>query len=191
MGRAALLTLVGRYAHASRIEELAVTEAVSLLEIQKLMYFLQEAGQPLQLAYDKGRYGPYAENLNHVVQTLEGHYLRGYGDRTQRIVALAPVALQPGAEDEAQQWLAEHGDDATIARVRSVLRLFRGFASAYGAELLATVHWTATREAPGQDSDPAALTRLISAWNERKGRVFTQDHIASAFSHLEGLGWIG
>lgn len=35
-------------------------------EIQKLMYYLQEAGQPLRPGIAKGRYGPYAENLKPV-----------------------------------------------------------------------------------------------------------------------------
>lgn len=37
---------------------------MSLLEIQKLAYFLQEAGEPLKLNFVKQQYGPYAENLN-------------------------------------------------------------------------------------------------------------------------------
>lgn len=53
------------------------------LEIQKLAYFLQMAGEPLRLRYDKHQYGPYADNLNHVLQVIEGHYIRGYGDRNQ------------------------------------------------------------------------------------------------------------
>ena len=39
---------------------------VTLLEVHKLMYFMQEAGQPLRLRYAKAPYGPYAENLRHV-----------------------------------------------------------------------------------------------------------------------------
>jgi len=57
---------------------------LSLLEIQKLAYFLQVAGEPLRLEYVKQKYGPYAENLNFVLQLLEGHYIRGYGDRSVR-----------------------------------------------------------------------------------------------------------
>jgi len=76
-GRAALLTTLGHYVRLSQSEQAAVLKGASLLEIQKLMYFLQEAGQPLHLNYAKARYGPYAENLNHVLQALEGHYLRG------------------------------------------------------------------------------------------------------------------
>src|SRR5208283_3821699 len=36
---------------------------LSLLEIQKLAYFLQVAGEPLKLQFVKQKYGPYAEKL--------------------------------------------------------------------------------------------------------------------------------
>jgi uncharacterized protein YwgA len=38
---------------------------VTLIEVQKLMYFMQEAGEPLRLNYIKHHYGPYADNLRH------------------------------------------------------------------------------------------------------------------------------
>ena len=53
---------------------------LTLLEVQKLAYFLQESGEPLKLKYEAGIYGPYAENLNKVLQVIEGHFTRGYGD---------------------------------------------------------------------------------------------------------------
>jgi hypothetical protein len=61
-GRAALLTTLCHYVRLSHFEQAAVMTGASLLEIQKLMYFLQEPGQPLHLSYGKARYGPYAEN---------------------------------------------------------------------------------------------------------------------------------
>src|SRR5581483_8654919 len=48
----------------------------TLLEIQKLAYFLQEAGEVLQLKYEAGRYGPYAANLNKVLERIKGHFIR-------------------------------------------------------------------------------------------------------------------
>ncbi|MBI2350268.1 MAG: macro domain-containing protein, partial [Deltaproteobacteria bacterium] len=44
----------------------------TLLEIQKLGYFLQEAGENLRLRYEAGLYGPYATNLNKVLERIEG-----------------------------------------------------------------------------------------------------------------------
>jgi O-acetyl-ADP-ribose deacetylase (regulator of RNase III) len=189
-GRAALLAMVGSYVRLSQLEEAAIGDGASLLEIQKLMYFLQERGQPLRLDYVKGRYGPYAANLNHALEPLEGHYVRGYGDRSDRVLKLSPISLIPGAVNEATQWLEEHADDKTSDRISVVSELVTGFASAYGVELLATVHWTSTREAPGGSTDPAVLTEIISNWNERKGRLFTEAHVGKAISRLEELGWI-
>lgn len=42
--------------------------------IHKLMYFVQEAGEPLRLRYTKALYGPYAENLRQVLAHVEGHF---------------------------------------------------------------------------------------------------------------------
>lgn len=51
---------------------------VTLLEVHKLMYFMQVAGEPLRLRYAKAPYGPYAENLRHALKAVEGHLLSGY-----------------------------------------------------------------------------------------------------------------
>lgn len=54
--------------------------SISLLEVHKLMYFLQAAGEPLRLRYVKAPYGPYAENLRHVLLAVEGHLVSEYAD---------------------------------------------------------------------------------------------------------------
>lgn len=190
VGRAALLAMMGSYVRLSQREEAATGDGASLLEIQKLMYFLQERGQQLKLDYVKGRYGPYAANLNHALEPLEGHYVRGYGDRSDYVLKLSPISLIPGAVNEATHWLKEHADDKTSDRISAVEELVTGFASAYGVELLATVHWTSTREAAEGSTDPAVLAEIIGNWNERKGRLFTEVHVGKAISRLEELGWI-
>lgn len=187
-GRAALLSLVSRYVELRQSEQPAAPDGASLLEIQKLMYFLQEAGQPLRLKFAKARYGPYAENLNPVLQVLEGHYLRGYGDRSQEVRQLRPISVMQGAEDEASAGVAKDAEP-TADRIDVVLRLINGFASAYGLELLATVHWVMTREG-GMLADPAALTHLVRSWSQRKSRLFTDAHVRTAAEHLAQQGWL-
>ncbi|MCX6916738.1 MAG: macro domain-containing protein, partial [Verrucomicrobia bacterium] len=68
-GRAALLGIFSKY--------LIPGYELTMLEIQKLAYFLQEAGEPLRLQFMKEKYGPYAETLHHVLQRIEGHFIRG------------------------------------------------------------------------------------------------------------------
>ena len=73
-GRAALVGLVRQYLGG------LLDPIVTLIEVHKLMYFLQEAGEPLRLRYAKALYGPYAENLRHVLRQIEGHFVAGYAD---------------------------------------------------------------------------------------------------------------
>ena len=73
IGRAAIIVLIGKY------NEITLDEGVTLLEIQKLMYFMQAAGEPLRLRYAKGKYGPYADNLRQVLNILERHFIVGFG----------------------------------------------------------------------------------------------------------------
>ncbi len=161
----------------------------TLLEIQKLAYFLQSAGEPLKLNYEAGKYGPYAHNLNKVLERLEGHYVRGYGDSQKKD---AEIELLPGAVEAAEAFLDQ--DSRSRVRLRRVSELIEGFETPYGMELLATVHWVATRgEAGGEPPvrDVEAAIRAVHRWNPRKQWIFTPEHIRIAWDHLSHLGWLG
>ena len=97
-GRAVLVNLMHRYISG------LLDPYVTLLEVHKLMYFMEVAGEPLKLNYvQKGRYGPYAENLRHVLRAVEGHLVSGYADGGD-----APdkqLDLVPGAVDDARAFL--------------------------------------------------------------------------------------
>lgn len=174
-GRAALVALMRRYLGA------LLDPSISLLEVHKLMYFLQAAGQPLRLRYVKAPYGPYAENLRHVLKSVEGHLISGYangGDAPDK-----PLALVPGAVEEAERYLSAH--QATHQRLDRTTALVEGFETPYGLELLATVHWVITKEFA---QSPAEIARLVHDWNPRK-RQFTLDQIAAASTRLREQGW--
>ncbi len=176
---------VARSLFIKLIEQYASMEyRLTLLEIQKLAYFLQEAGQPMKLLYQAHTYGPYAHNLNMVLERLEGHYTHGYGD-SQR--PDAEIELIPGAAAEATEFLRQHIEEHE--RLERVSKLIEGFETPYGMELLASVHWLATH----------GETRAISladsvdgmrAWNERKARMFSEKHIAVAWERLKTEQWL-
>lgn len=160
----------------------------TLLEVQKLAYFLQQAGEPLRLNYEAGHYGPYAPNLNKVLEVMEGHFIRGYGDSQK---PEAEIELLPGAVDEASAFLADKRDSLT--RLDQVADLIEGFETPYGMELLATVHWVAhyggrQGETPAVDVD--AATNVVHAWNPRKQNIFKPDHIRAAWMQLAQRGWM-
>jgi O-acetyl-ADP-ribose deacetylase (regulator of RNase III) len=157
---------------------------LTLLEIQKLAYFLQEAGQPLRLNYQAGLYGPYAPNLNKVLEALEGHYTRGYGDTQKPDVELA---LLDGAAEESEAFLQGH--TLEHERLDRVSRLIEGFETPYGMELLSSVHWLAIHATPTAASPDAAISGM-AAWNDRKRRMFKPEHIRVAWNRLETEKWI-
>lgn len=179
-GRAALIALMAGY-------EPHALAAPSLIESQKLMYFLQEAGQPLRLEYKKHLYGPYADNLRHVLRVVEGHYISGYGDGSTPVQEAEPLTLLPGALSEAQPVLSRHPE--TSQRIERVLELVEGFESAYGLELLATVHWVA-HEQDVAEGDLDAVVAGVQSWSSRKERMFTRDHIVTAWRALSERGWV-
>ncbi len=155
----------------------------SLLEIQKLMYFLQKAGENLRLKFKRDRYGPYAENLHHVLQRIDGHFIRGYGDRSGR----SEIYLLKGASDEARSSLEKDGE--AINRLNSVKNLIKGFETPYGMELLATVHWIAS-EFPDAANDPEIAMKKVQEWSTRKKFEMRPQHIKKAWQRLKNERWL-
>lgn len=175
-GRASLVGLIDRYLAA------LLDPFITLLEVHKLMYFLQEAGEPLRLRFVKGPYGPYAENLRHVLVAIEGHLIAGYADGGD--VPYKQLALVPGAVQEATAFLQSHAD--TRERFNRVTQLVEGFETPFGLELLSTVHWVVAHD--GVQSQPAVV-QAVHDWAPGKWQ-FTDAQIELASARLQAEGWL-
>jgi hypothetical protein len=137
----------------------------------------------LKLDFVKGPYGPYAEDLHKVLQRVEGHFIRGYGDRSRD----ASVHVLPQAAAEAEAAVTPDPEaSARLARLREVID---GFESPYGMELLTTAHWVAKHDPAATQSARAAVTE-VQAWSPQKRRKFRPDHIALAWGRLRDTGWL-
>lgn len=178
-GRAALILLIDRYLKG------LLDPFVSLLEIHKLMYFMQEAGQPLQLNYEAKPFGPYAPNLRQVLIRLETHYTQGYGDGKDK--PGTPIQLLPGAVEEATAFLRE--DSGALERMDRVTKLIEGFEDPFGLELLSTVHWV-MREKPEARLNPEFAVNAVQAWSPRKKQQLKREHLLRAWNRLQEQGWI-
>ena len=175
-GRAALV--MAMHAYLSGLMDPSVT----LLEVHKMMYFLQFAGEPLRLRYTKADYGPYAENLRHVLHGIEGHFISGYSDGGD-----APdkqLGLVPGAITDANAVLDNNSD--TSSRLERVVDLVQGFETPFGLELLSTVHWVIAEEKALTVDE--VIERTYS-WNLRK-QMFYREQIVLACEVLESKGWL-
>jgi O-acetyl-ADP-ribose deacetylase (regulator of RNase III) len=174
-GRAGLLGLMSRYGEPGT--------TFTKLELQKLAYFLQCAGEPLKLDFVRHQFGPYSEKLNHALLRMEGHFIRGYGDRS----GLSEITPDPMSTEEAMAFL--HEQPQTLERLERVARLFFGLESPHGAELLATIHWVVS-ENPELSSDLNGLIATVHQWSERKREKFPPRHIEIAWKRLRSEGWL-
>ena len=175
-GRAAIVKVLDTYRE--------LNYGLSKIEVQKLAYFLQEAGGPLDLPFVKHHYGPYSDTLRHALNTMEGHFIRGLGDG----VVEAEIEPTEDALADAEAFIAEKQHSELAGQVVRVGRLIDGYQSSYGMELLASVHWVATHEADVRSLDDAVAA--VHAWNDRKRHLMKPEHIASAWKRLGDEGWL-
>jgi len=179
IGRAAVLGLIDKYVQTGYDYRL------SLLEIQKLVYFLTASGEHLnQVHFQKHHYGPYADVLRHVLDKMEGHFISGYADGQNQ--PDTPINLKNAAAVEAIAYLDKH--PKTQSRFNEVKQLVDGFESPNGMELLSTVHWVATQDMNGIiDSDE--LINKVHQWNQRKAGM-KPSHILAALHRITEQGWL-
>ena len=108
---------------------------------------------------------------------MEGHYIRGYGDRS----SVPRLNVLEGAYESAAHYL---GDDSPVSnRLKLVAELLDGWETPYGLELLATVHWALTKVDP-KLSTHTAVYSYVAQWTPRKAQLFKPTHVSRAIDHL-------
>ena len=138
-----------------------------------------------RVVFERQTYGPYADALRHMLDRMDGHFISGYGDGSNK--PETPVRIKADAADEADRFLKGH--DQTHAQFKRVAELIDGFETPYGMELLSTVHWVATHDDPAAKSDVNRAVAAVHAWSERKRVLFKSEHILIAWERLRELHW--
>ena len=175
-GRAAMIAVLSAYKDLSY--------PLTRIEVQKLAYFLEVAGEPLGLSFVKHTYGPYSDKLRHVLTAMDGAYLTGVGDQS----SASEIRVTSQARDAAIKFLNETNSH-TNERVARITDLIEGFQTPYAMELLATVHWIALESAHDVDADE--VTSKVHQWNERKREIMSERDIKVALATLVQQGWVG
>lgn len=164
----------------------------SLLEIQKLAWFLERALQivgpdnPLDLKFVAHNYGPYSDRLRHLLNSLDGSYLKSE-KRISDCGALDSIWFNDAKRDVVALYLKTEAKDYLPA-LELASRLIDGFESPYGMELLSTVDWLLARE--HIPADPKAVLEGVShwpageQWSLRKLKLFDESRLALALAHL-------
>jgi O-acetyl-ADP-ribose deacetylase (regulator of RNase III) len=165
----------------------------SLLEIQKLAWFLERAierfspaDNPLNLQFVAHKYGPYANRLDHLLNSLDGSYLHC----EKRISDAAPLDVI-WFNEERRAYLQIYLKTECVAYAKALeytAAIIDGFESPYGMELLATVDWLLNKERV-EPTIEAVRDGLVH-WPggigaaERKNRLFDDRALAMALNRL-------
>lgn len=176
--RAALLLAFERYSNRSVEMGLSDTGVLSIVEAQKVAYFLQLAGWGAKWDFAPSYFGPYAQAVNQFISAVEGHFIHGYGDGSTG--SKATLTFDPEALAEAHELL--DGDNEYQTALQRFEEIIDGFEFPYGIELLSTVHYVIDHE----DFPPSVdrVVESIKSWSKRKGRLFKKHQAELAYRHL-------
>ena len=168
----------------------------SLLEVQKIAWFLERSlnhlglRNDLKLNFVAHRYGPFAPNLNHLLNSLDGSYLRS----DKRIADAGPldvIGFDDARKELVQGYLKSEAKDVAPA-LELASQVIDGFESPFGMELLASVDWLLSRE--GVVPEVPTLLGGLANWpadgaagaGKRKSEIFDERSVRIALQRLLG-----
>ncbi len=168
----------------------------SILEIHKLAWFLQRTierlklSDPLRLNFKAERYGPYAPNLTHLLNSLDGSYLHC----EKRLADASPSESVWFEADKRKKltayWATSPGAVFAEANERTD-ELIDGFQSPLGMEALATVDWLLSKEGavPTLEGIKQAMTQWPggAAAAKRKMNLFSDKLMQACLDALRPL----
>lgn len=165
----------------------------TLLEIQKLGYFLerfaikQNLDNSMKFQFAARKFGPYSENLKHLLNGLDGSYLHC----DKRLGDAAPfdvIRFDDSKKDKVAAYLTTAEAKEFRRALEKTSELIDGFESPLGMELLATVDWLVNEA--GVEPSVSAVRERLASWpggkeaGERKLRLFEDRTIEIALSSL-------
>jgi len=167
----------------------------SLLEIQKLAWFLQRVVEAqglnnvLNLKFKANNYGPYANNLDHLLNALDGSYLKS----DKRIPDCSPIDVIAFDDTKKQQVELFMNSEAKtfLPALEKASKIIDGFESPYGMELLSTVDWLLVNEGcePTLESIQKGIANWPAGqyWAERKQSLFNDKSLKIAIDRLSSM----
>ena len=165
----------------------------TLLEIQKLAWFLERSirklglNDPLDLRFKADRYGPYAQRLTHLLDSLDGSYLHC----DKRLADAGPMDTIWFEESKRQRvdlFLRSAESRQFLPALEEAERVIDGFQSPMGLELLATVDWLVAKESA--DATVEGIRRGLENWpggkqaGTRKQKLFDDRMLRIALERL-------
>lgn len=166
------------------------------LEVQKLAWFLERAFRALgtkdalRLKFAANKYGPYSDQLRHLLDAMDGTYLHSER-RMSEASPLEPIHFADERRDQVKEYLGREASEYACA-LEATTRYIDGFESPLGMELLATVDWLVVSE--HCELSLSAVRDALNSWpsgadaGRRKQQLFDDRMIELALERVrEGI----
>lgn len=163
------------------------------LEVQKLAWFLQRhiealgLANPLGLRFEANKFGPYADQLRHLLDGLDGSFLH-CGKRLADAGPLDVIWFEETRKPEVEAFLSSDEARPYHQAMEQTAQTIDGFETPLGMELLSTVDWLLTHAhcAPQVDALHTGLAHWPGgrAAANRKTRLFDDRLIGLALARL-------
>ena len=155
---------------------------------------VQGLANPLRLEFGANKYGPYADQLRHLLDAMDGSYLHC----ERRLADAGPkdlIRFDDERRDEVTRYLTEPWATAYRSPLNETSELIDGFESPLGMELLATVDWLIA--AGGCEATTPRLRQGLAQWPtsraaaRRKQKLFSDEMLSVAIDRLNERGLTG
>ncbi|MFK5985657.1 MAG: macro domain-containing protein [Pseudomonadota bacterium] len=165
----------------------------SLLEIQKLAWFLERSiklqapDNPLDLRFKANLYGPYADRLRHLLENLDGYYLK-CDKRISDAEPLDIIWFNDKHKKTLHAYLKSDAMKPYLNALKLTSELIDGFESPFGMELLSTIDWLLVNE--GIKANVSGVKKGLLNWPagknsaQRKAQLFDDRAISIALERL-------
>jgi len=158
---------------------------VGRTSFQKIAYFASESGIPVGLRFEKGSYGPHAEELKQKITALVNNGLI----REERLGRMFAVRVGPTFPDARRAYEGELKKwGAAMERIADLFMRM----NTQRAEVAATVHYAAQELQRKQGRVPAetAIVQAVMEWKVRRRPPLDPTEVAITTRNLNLLGWI-
>ncbi len=176
----AVATIVGRLA------EQPYRSAAGRIILQKIAYFLTEAGVPTGFHHIQGAFGPYsAEAAETRTKLINNGVL--VERRLGQMLAAEPGPTLLDAQRLYSAELLDWNDE-----IERVFDLFMRLRTTRQAEIAATVHFAATVLREGGLDEPSELDvlKFVRQWKERRTPPLTDTELAVMIRGLNAQRWL-
>ena len=146
----------------------------------KSVYFLQKFGAEkiFNMKFEKYIYGPYCDQVRHVLHAIDGGYIRGFADMTKK--PFEPFDVIPDKMAEVTYMV--ESDILLNDIVSRTCQFLDGYWDDFSLELLSSVDFLISNR---PDASVDEVYALLAAWNERKRKLFSDKNmVQKAYNHI-------